>query len=156
MDAVGERAELLDRDLELVGGRREQALELGVATLAQPPQRAAELEGERHEPLLGAVVEVALDPAPLLVRSGGDAGARLLDGRELGAHLRVQARVDEREPGRGRDRRHELRLVAQRRVVHEHGQRLPPVLDRRHRACLPVLRQGEGAARGVHVLAALG
>jgi hypothetical protein len=38
--------------------------------------RAAQLEGERHEPLLGAVVEIALDPAPGVVGGGHDARPR--------------------------------------------------------------------------------
>ncbi|MDQ1682184.1 MAG: hypothetical protein QOH99_725, partial [Frankiaceae bacterium] len=40
---------------------------------------AAERHGERHEPLLRAVVQVALDPAPLAVGGGDHARAGLLE-----------------------------------------------------------------------------
>ena len=59
---------------------------------------------ERDEVLLGAVVQVALQPAPLRVAAGHDAGARLAQRLGLGAQLveralqgRVQLRVVERE-----------------------------------------------------------
>ena len=53
-----------------------------------------------------------------------DPRARLLHRLELRPHLRVQPRVDEREPRRRRDCLDQLRLVAQRRVVDEDRERL--------------------------------
>ena len=134
MDAVGERAQLFDRDLELVCRRREQLVDLGVGLPAELSLSASELERQRHQPLLCAVVEVALDPAPLLVGRGGDAGTRLLDGVELRSNLGMEARIHEREARRGGDRLDELRLVTKSRVVDEHGERLALVLDPGHRA----------------------
>ena len=49
-------------------GRRRRRV--GVEQLAGQ----TELDGHRHEVLLGAVVEVALDPAAALVGGGDDAG----------------------------------------------------------------------------------
>ena len=134
VDAVRELAQLLDRDLELVGRRREQLVDLGVCFRAELALRAPELERQRHEPLLRAVMEIALDPAALLVRRGDDARPRLLHRLELRPDLGMEARVHEREARRGGDRLDELRLLAQRRVVDEHGQRLALVLDPGHRA----------------------
>ena len=73
-------------------------VELGVGAAAEPALRAPELERERDEALLRAVVDVALDPAALVVGGRDDARARLLHLLELGAELGVEARVLEREP----------------------------------------------------------
>jgi hypothetical protein len=51
--------------------------------------RRAQLQRQRDQPLLGAVVQVALDAAPGLVGGGDDAGAR---GRQLGLRLGVRDR----------------------------------------------------------------
>ena len=103
MNSLRKLTQLLEGDLELVRSRLQQLVDLGIALLAESPLRASELERQRNEPLLGAVVEVALDPAPLLVGGGDDPCARLLDHLELSPHLRVQPRVDKGEPSRGCD-----------------------------------------------------
>ena len=59
----------------------------------------AQRQSDRDEPLLGAVVEVALDPAALLVAGRDDPRARGLDLLELAAQLDVQAGDLDREPG---------------------------------------------------------
>ena len=41
--------------------------------------RELQLDPQRDQPLLGAVVQVALDPAPLVLGAGRDAGARELE-----------------------------------------------------------------------------
>ena len=63
-----------------------------------PPAREPDADRERHEALLGAVVEVALEPAALGVGGRDDARARAAQLLELGAARRVQALVLEREP----------------------------------------------------------
>ena len=84
---------------------------------------AGELEREPdpEQALLGAVVEVALEPPPLGVSGLDDAGAGGAHLGELGAELRLQARVLEREARGGADRLEELGLVQERRVVDERG-----------------------------------
>ena len=72
------------------------------ASLRQRALHAADLEAERDEPLLRAVVEVALEPAALLVARLDDAHARGLHLLELQAHLDAQARDLDRERGRRR------------------------------------------------------
>ena len=78
-------AELLHRLVEQLGGRRR----VGVELVAGQPQ----VHRQRHQPLLGAVVEVALDPAALGVAGLDDpraGGAQLLDlGLQLGVQLLV-------------------------------------------------------------------
>ena len=140
-------AQLLDRDLELVSRRREELVDLGVGLHAELSLSAPELERQRHEALLRAVMEISLDPPALLVRRGDDARARLLDGVELRPDLGMEAGVHEREARRGGDRLDELRLIAKRRVVDEHGQRLVLVLDPGHRTRRAVLGNCERARR---------
>ena len=80
MDAAGELAQLLQRLGQLVArGAHELLGLLRVATDLAPDQR--ELQRERDQPLLGAVVQVALDAAPLGVGRGDDA---LAGGLQLG------------------------------------------------------------------------
>ena len=56
---------------------------------------------------------------------------------ELGSQLGLQPDVLERQPDRGRDEIDRVRLVGERRVVHERRDPSPVALDRRHR---PVVR----------------
>jgi hypothetical protein len=70
--SAGELTELPQRCGELLAcGRDELRGVLGVLSDPAPDQR--ELEREGHEPLLRAVVQVALDAAALGVRRGDDA-----------------------------------------------------------------------------------
>ena len=105
-----------------------------------------ERQRERHEPLLRAVVEVALEP-PTLGVGGLDeprpGRAQLLEAR---AQLRLQALVLEREPGGGDDPVDELGMVAQRRVVDERRDRKPGALDGRGHAARAVSRQRDRLA----------
>ena len=85
---------------------------------AQQPQR----EREHHQPLLGAVVQVALEPAALGVAGLDGARARGAQLLELRARLRLQPLVVERQPGgradlleRARDRRADRRGARARR-----------------------------------------
>ena len=125
----------------------------GSASAPRPSLGAPQLERERDEALLGAVVEVALDAPPLRVGRGRDPGPRLLHRLELRAHLRVEPRVHERDARGGGDRLDELRLLPERRIVDEHGERLALVLDPAsppESGRLPAPRARPG---GVHVLA---
>ena len=67
MDAAGELAQLPDRDLDLCRGlvRRRDRLGVRAAFPAEPGPQQAQRQRQRDEALLGAVVEVALQPAPL-------------------------------------------------------------------------------------------
>ena len=127
MDASGELAEFSDRLLDLVLRAREDVGcgPVGVRGLE------AERDGECHEPLLRAVVEVAFDAAPLGVGGRDDPAPRGAHLRELRPHLCREALVLEHER-RGRTNRfHERRLVEQRRIVNERGDLFAPDGHRR-------------------------
>jgi hypothetical protein len=79
------------------------------------PARAARPERDRraHESLLGPVVQVAFEAAPLGVTGGHQAGSRGVQVRELLAGGGLEALVLERQSRRG------AQLVPQRRVVEQ-------------------------------------
>ena len=130
MDPARELAQLADRLVEVLRRAVEQLpgrLRIVVHARARQPQA----QRERDEPLLRAVVQVALDLAPRRVGALDDPrarGAQLGDGR---AQLRRQPLVLQRQRGRAADGVHELGLLGQRRVVHEHRDRAPVALDGR-------------------------
>ena len=83
------------------------------------PGRAARLtrDPEAEEPLLGALVDLALDPSPLVVGAGRDSRPRIvyLAQEEIG--VRREAVALEHQPGGGRNGVAEHALVSERRVV---------------------------------------
>ena len=93
-----ELAQLVDRDRDLgeravervAGALRRGRAELVLCVTQRQP--------DRDEPLLGAVVEVALDPPALLVAGRDDPRPRGLDLGELAAQLDAQSRDLDREP----------------------------------------------------------
>ena len=148
MDSAGELAQLGDRLLDLVLRARKHVR----ARPRRPGCREPERERERDEPLLGAVVEVALDSPPLGVGRGDDPGARRAHLGELRAHLGRQTLVLEHEPCRRSNGLHERRLVEQCRIVNERGDLLASSGHQRDRA-IRALRELERPARGVDVAA---
>ena len=89
MDAAGELAQLLEGELELAPGGIEQlARERRVAVELAP--REAQLDRERDEPLLGAVVEVALEAPALEHRDVDEPRARALELLDAGAQLGLE------------------------------------------------------------------
>jgi hypothetical protein len=99
-----------DGDLDLGHGVAEHPVELG-ALHAELPLCDPQLERERDEPLLRAVVEVALEATPLGVTCGNDPAARRAHFGELRPHLRREALVFQHKGGRGANRFHQPRLV---------------------------------------------
>ena len=98
MDAAGELAQLPERALQLHAHVREQAPgALRVALDARLD--AAQVERERHQPLLRAVVQVALEPAAFRVLDLDDAGG---GGRQLLARVGVGEGVGD-QLGEARD-----------------------------------------------------
>ena len=134
------------RGLELAGS-------LGVTV--QPRTKQPEPQRERDEPLLGAVVEVALESPARRVAGIDDArtrGAKLL---ELRAQLGVEPFVLERERGGRTHRPDQLALVLERDVVHDRRHPLAARVDRRAQPSRAVPRDLHGLARGVDVQAPL-
>ena len=116
------------------------------------PRAAAErwsrrsCDAERDEPLLRAVVQVALEPAALLVAGLDDPRARRLDLGELQPHLDAQPRDLDRERGRGEDAVEQVAAARAARVVEQHGgaRRRRARISRRAR---PSSRQARRGAR---------
>jgi hypothetical protein len=90
-------------------------------------------------------VEVALDPPALRLRRLDEPRTRGLEIGQPGQQLGPQPLVLERERGGGADRVHQLGVVAQRRVVHERGDRLALALEERRHPGLP--RAGQAHRR---------
>ena len=101
MDAAGELTELAQGGLNLGVGLVQQLLGLRGVVDARPQQ--AEADADPEQPLLGSVVEVALEAPPLLVPCADDARTGVAELRELCPQLGVEALVLQREP-RGRAR----------------------------------------------------
>ena len=130
VDPPREASDFADRGLEL--GRRliEQLRLAGRALLGD-----LEPHGQGHEPLLGAVVEIALDPASFRVGRLDDPQPRRPDLLELGPDLGRQPLVLERQPGGVPDRFDEARILdLDRRVVDEDAEELVVTLESRDHA----------------------
>ena len=74
MNALGELAELLDGGRELVDRTRERLVPVDVPALG-----VAQVEQKRDQPLLRAVVKIALEPPPGVVGGRDDARSRVAD-----------------------------------------------------------------------------
>ena len=142
VDAVRELAQLAERRLDVAAQLLEHRLDglrIGLHELAGQ----ADLDRERDEVLLRAVVEVALDPAPGLVGGSDDAQpgglelrVALLQGLEAGLERRVEPDVVQREADLARELgQHALGLVGEgdrvgRPLGHDQPEQDPGVHDR--------------------------
>ena len=117
--AGGDRAQVGDRGADLA----DRSVERRVDRQRAARQRAldpAQHDAERDEPLLRAVVQVALDPPPLGVPGLGDPRARGLDLGELQPQLDAQPRELDRDRGRVDHRAQQVGPLGELRVVQEH------------------------------------
>ena len=89
MQTARQLAQLVERERQLLTGVFEQRAS-GRGVLVQLVQRDAEAERQRDDPLLCAVVQVALEPAPLDVAGGDDARPRRGELLEPGMQLDVE------------------------------------------------------------------
>ena len=115
VDAARELAQLCHRLRELVARGRDELLRRRVVAEAVAEQ--PELQRDRDEPLLGTVVQVALQPPPLGVAGGDDPLARGLQLGELHMGLRMQVLVLDRDRRRRAGGLDQLRVLVERRVV---------------------------------------
>ena len=95
--------------------------------------RQLELDPECDQALLGAVVQVVLDPPPLLLGRAAGAQARLAHLAQEPVGLRREALALERHQRVGRRGRGERRVLAERRIVEDRGDTLAAVEDLRQR-----------------------
>ena len=128
VDAARHGAQLVDRRVDLGAEALEHRPLLGSVDLLP---RERQVDPQRHEPLLGAVVQVALDPPPLGMPGLQDAGLG-------GAQLSLEVAVLHRQQRRGRRGVHQLGILGERLVDHH----------RRHVVAAPVDRQPRGTRRG--------
>ena len=140
--------------VQLRAGRPKLLLDLGDLERGRPVDLPAGLLQQRRDtakPPLCSLVELSPQTAPLHVRRVDDPAAR---GRKLEdprAHLRLEAGVRDRQPRRRGDGLDERLVFEHRLVVDEHGDRLPVVLDRRHRLPRSGPRQLDRTPRVVDV-----
>ena len=149
VDAVRERTQLVERLVHLVL-ELAQALD---AALGIPPDdllRQLELDPQRDEPLLGAVVQVALDPAPLVLGAGRDAGARELELAHRRLGLGGQPLVLEHHGGHRGARLEQLGPLEQPFVVDDRGHHRAVTADLADRASAVRAGQLGRAAPRVH------
>ena len=152
--AGGDRPQVGDRRRDLVDGgveRGREDLRLAGQRALQPPQHDA----ERDEPLLRAVVQVALEPAALGVAGLRDPRARRLDLGELQPQLDPQAAELDRDRRGVEHRVQQVRPLRERRVVEQHADLAAVAADRRARAAV-VGQRVEQVAAAVGVGAGLG
>ena len=119
VEAPSQLAELAQREGELVAARRHELLRRRVG--ADVALQQAQLQRDRDEALLGAVVEVALEPPPLGVAGRDDALPRGLQLDHPRAQLGLQALALERDVRCGAHHLEQIGLVGEGRVVHERG-----------------------------------
>ena len=115
MDPVRDLTQLLERVRDLASRHAEARAHVRVRIdlLFQQTQ----LERERDQSLLRAVVEVALQSLPLLLTGVEHSRARSLQLFESRSQLDMQSAVFERDSGRRSDGVQQLRLVEERRIV---------------------------------------
>jgi hypothetical protein len=103
VDPVGQLSEFAEGRLRVVGRLGEQRSGLAVAVGLGPGAGQSEVVGEGQQSLLGAIVQVAFQPAPLGVASLDDADAGGSQVVELSQDLGLEPFVFQREPDRGAD-----------------------------------------------------
>ena len=143
MDAARKLAQLAERGIQAHGEPVDQRPGLGVAD-----RRAqhAQLEGEREQLLLGAVVEVALDAPAGVVGGLDDAQPRDAQILHACAQVRLQPLVVDRQRRRRGGSEDELGARVERRVVDDGRYAAPVLLDGRPRASRSGLGQHDGVA----------
>ncbi len=111
------------------GGVQRDARPRGRRARASRCCSARSSKRQRDQPLLRAVVEIALDPAPLLVARSDDARPRLLYLHELARVSACRRAFSSAKSRRRAGRLDEPRLLSQGRIVDDGGERLSLVLE---------------------------
>jgi hypothetical protein len=115
----------------------------------------AERHGDRQQPLLHAVVQVALQPPPFRLRRPQQLAAGVGELAQPRPQVHGEALVLECQRHRRARGLDQLGVLPQRRVVYEQRERIAaavyPGPDR-----LPIRRRRYGPAAGIHVMAGVG
>ena len=110
-------------------------------------RRSPERQRQGEEPLLDAVVQVALDPSSLRVAALDDAGTGRTDLLQLAAELPVETAVVHDQSHHGDAGREQRRVLRERPVVHEQCER---AVRARRRASRSLMRRLPGPAADRH------
>ena len=153
MDAAGNVTELVQRRGDLPLGLHQACLGVGVAR--GPAGEQSEFQGQRDQALLGAVVQVAFEPLPLLLLGIDDPRAGTLQLVQPGPQLRLQPAVLQGDAGRRRDRVQQLVLVFERPVELEGDDGFVVAIDHPRRPPVGPAGQGDGMPFGVGPAAVL-
>ena len=131
MNPARELAQLLERMAELVARRVEQTRRRRRVGGDLGP-RQPQLQRQRDQPLLRAVVQIALQAAALGQAGQDQPLARVLQLGHAGAQLGGEALVLQGERGGARGGAEQLGLLRERRVVHDRADLLAVALQERH------------------------
>ena len=126
------------------------------ASRSGSPALDLHVQQQRREPLLRAVVEVALEPPSLVVRRAHDPGARGTQLAHTRLEPRLQALVLQPQRCRAAGCAHDRRVVGERRVVDQRSDSPAVRLDLRDGARRVVVRKHHGAAFGIDPAAVVG
>ncbi len=132
VQAARHGAKLVERDGNLAPRPIEPSCRLRVG--CQLLLEQAQLQRQRDQPLLCAVVQIALQPLPLLLARFDHPRARALQLLQMRLLLGLQARVLERDPGRRADRGEQLGLIVQIPVVEQRREMSTVSVDQRRRS----------------------
>ena len=140
MDPAREVAQLGEREIDLAlrDVQLRPRIRVGQAALEQ-----LQVERQRHQPLLGAVVQVALEALALLLPLLDHPRTRAAHLLQARAQVDVQLRVLERDSGGSRHRGEQLRLVQQRPVVHQRSDMTALTVDQCRRLLSVAVRQAD-------------
>src|SRR5262245_1229696 len=116
IDALRESAEVVDGRGRVIGDLVELGGELVVV---DPLAEEAELDLDRHQPLLGAVVEIALDLAPLGFPGGDDSLSRSPKLVDLRPELVLETPAFQREQDGLPGRLNEFGIGLERSIVND-------------------------------------
>ena len=128
MDAGGELAQLLDRRARVGERAADELARARPGSSCQRCSASCSSISSGHEPLLGAVVEVAAEPAALAVARLDDPRARLAQRLDARPQLDLEAVVLDRQRGGAGRGGQQRRVVGERGVVDEHAD-APPAVD---------------------------
>ena len=139
MQAARDGTKLVERDRDLAPRLVEPRARVAVAGHLLFQQ--AQLERERDQPLLGSIMQIALQPLALTQPRLDHPCTRTLQLLQVSFLLGLQAAVLERDSGRGADRGEQLTFFLQRRVMEQRGHPRPFAVDQRHCSAARRFRQ---------------
>src|SRR4051812_39709577 len=116
MDPARQLPQLREGRLRLCRGFVETERDGGIAVRSKLASGEPQGKGQRHESLLRAIVEIALESLSLGVARCNDSRPRGADLLELRLHFSVEPVILDGESQRARNRCYETRIIEQRGI----------------------------------------